>query len=157
MRSLPDLEPGYVRRYVSETGGCVDVHETHGKQELRQNLPVAVFLADLGEHVCLLPVARVPGTKSADASRNGIVWEFKTLEGITTNAVDTALRHASKQAAHVLLAVPASTSLEVLEQAMFNRLRRTARVVALAILRDKSLFSFTRDEVVQNTFRGKIL
>jgi len=48
-------------------------------------------------------------------------------------------------------------SLKVLEQAIFNRLRRTDRVVALAILKDAFLFSFTRDEVVQNTFRGKIL
>jgi len=82
MKPLPGPEPGYARRYVGETGGCVDVHETHGKQELRQNLPIAVFLADLGERVCLLPVVRVPGTKSADASRDGIMWEFKTLEAL---------------------------------------------------------------------------
>ena len=57
----------------------------------------------------------------------------------------------------MLLVVPALVSLKVLEQAIFNRLRRTDRVVALAILKDAFLFSFTRDEVVQNTFRGKIL
>ena len=93
---LADLPPGYARRYVSANGGWVDVHETHGKLELRQNLPVAVFLADKGEQVQLLPVSRLPGSTSADASRNGVEWEFKNLESVTANAVDTALRNASK-------------------------------------------------------------
>ena len=96
---LPDLWPGYARRYVSANGGCVDVHDTHGKLELRQNLPVAVFLADRGERVRLLPVSREPGSKSADATRNGIEWEFKAPAGRTANAIDQALRGANRQAA----------------------------------------------------------
>ena len=38
-------EAGYTRVFENPTGGFVDVHESHGKQESRQNLLVALFLA----------------------------------------------------------------------------------------------------------------
>ena len=150
------LLPGYARRYVSARGGCVDVHETHGKLELRQNLPVAVFLADRGEAVQLLAVSRVPGSTSADATRNGVEWEFKSLESSSANAVDTALRNASKQANRVLLAVPPDIRPALLEQAMFDRLRRSLNLQEVAILKSGELYHFTRNEVMQNAFRGRM-
>ena len=153
---LPDLLPGYARRYVSASGGSVDVHETHGKLELRQNLPVAVFLADRGERVRLLPVSREPGSKSPDATRNEVAWEFKNLENPTANAVDTALRHASRQADCVLLAVPTLMKSALLEQAVFDRLRRSANLAEVAILKNGELYQLTRAEVLQNTFRGRM-
>ena len=157
MRAAPEsLLPGYERRYVSETGGCVDVHETHGKLELRQNLPIAVFLADRGERVRLLPVSGEPGAKCADASRNGIEWEFKTLESQTASAVDTALRNASKQADCILLALPTGFSVQLLEQAIFDRIRRAANIVEVAVLLHHELHHFTRLEISRNSFRGKM-
>ena len=153
---LPDLLPGYARRYVSANGGCVDVHETHGKLELRQNLPVAVFLADRGERVRLLPVSREPGSKSADATRNGMEWEFKAPAGRTANAIEQALRGANRQAAYVLVAVPSDFDLRVLEQALFLRMRRAANLEGVAILRPDALYEFTRREILDDTFRGKM-
>ena len=40
------------------------MHETHGKLESRQNIPVVLFLAARGEQVRLLPVLRIPGSKA---------------------------------------------------------------------------------------------
>lgn len=158
MSELSDaiLLPGYTRRYVSEAGGWVDVHETHGKQEVRQNLPIAVFLADRSERVRLLPVSRIPGAKCADATRNEVEWEFKTLESQTANAVDTALRNASKQADRILLALPSGCDTQLLEQAVFNRTRRALNIVEVAVLLHGELFSFTRTEISSNYFRGKM-
>lgn len=132
----------------------MDVHATHGKQEVRQNLPIAVFLADRGERVRLLPVSRVPGTQSADASRNGVKREFKSLESQTANAIDTALRNASKQADRILRALPPGSDVLLLEQAIFDRVRRATTVVEIAVLLREELYHFTRLEISSNSFRG---
>ncbi len=153
---LPGLLPGYARRYVSANGGCVDIHETHGKLELRQNLPVAVFLADRGERVRLLPVLDLQNVKSPDATRDGVAWEFKAPVGRTANAIDQALRGANRQAAYVLIAVPSDFDSRVLEQALFLRMRRAANLKGIAILRPGALYEFTRREILDDTFRGKM-
>ena len=153
---LPDVLPGYARRYVSASGGCVDVHETHGKLELRQNLPVAVFLADRGEAVRLLPVLNLEGVKSADAARNGVEWEFKSPEGKTANAIDKALRGGNRQAARVLIEVSADFDRILLEQAMHSRVRRALNIAEVAILRPPTLYHFARQEILNDTFRGKM-
>ena len=80
--------PGYARVFENPAGGFVDVHENHGKQESRQNLPIALFFATQGERVCLLGIANEPGVKSPDATRNEVIWEFKIPEGRTVNAID---------------------------------------------------------------------
>ena len=153
---LPDLLPGYARRYVSASGGCVDVHETHGKLELRQNLPVAVFLADRGEAVRLLPVAREPGIKSPDAARNGVTWEFKVPESGTRNALDKALRDGSKQAPCVLLKLPADINLSVLQVALVDRVQRTVAIQEVALLLGNRLISFSRQAILTGTFRNEL-
>ena len=151
------LLPGYARRYVSARGGCVDVHETHGKLELRQNLPVAVFLADRGEAVRLLPVSRVPGVKSPDATRNDVTWEFKVPETSTRNALDKALRDGSKQAPCVLLKLPAGIDRLVLQVALVDRVQRTAAVQAVAVLLGEQLLSFSRQAILTGAFRHELL
>ncbi len=148
--------PGFVRRYRSAAGGCVDVHETHGKQETRQNLPIAIFLADLGERVRLLRVLTVAGAKNPDASRNGVEWEFKTPEGRTANAIDKALRGANRQAARVLIQVHPDFNRRVLEQAIYDRVRRAENIFEVAILLRETVHHFTRQEIILNTFRGKM-
>ena len=152
----PGSPPGYARRYVSANGGWVDVHTTHGKLELRQNLPVAVFLADLGERVRLLPVQNLEGVRSADATRNGIEWEFKSPESKTANAIDKALRGANRQAARVLIEVGTGFNRALLEQAMHSRVRRELNIVEVAILWPHDLYHFTRQEILNDTFRGKM-
>ena len=102
---LENLLPGYFRLFHGANGSFVDMHETHGKLESRQNIPIALFLAARGEQVRLLPVLREPGSKCADATRDGVEWEFKVPEGRTANAIDKALRDAKRQAARVLIQV----------------------------------------------------
>ena len=84
-----------MRAYRSPAGGYVDVHPAHGSQELAANLAVATVLADRGEAVCLLPVA--DGSKNLDATRNGLLWEFKSP--ITDNAKTALQRHVSDASA----------------------------------------------------------
>ena len=106
--------PGYFRLFQGADGNFMDMHETHGKLESRQNIPIALFLAVRGERVRLLPVLRVPVSKCPDATRDGVEWEFKVPEGRTANAIDKALRGANHQAARVLIQVAEKFDLFVL-------------------------------------------
>lgn len=132
------------------------MHETHGKLESRQNIPIGLFLAARGEQVRLLPVLDLQGVKSADATRNGVEWEFKVPEGRTANAIDKALRGASRQAARVLIQVAEGFDRHVLEQAIHGRVRRAENIVEVAILLADVLHHFSREEILSNTFRGKM-
>ena len=69
--------PGYFRVFQGTDGSFVDIHETHGKLESRQNLPITLFLAARGERVRLLPVLDLRGVKSPDAARHGAEWALK--------------------------------------------------------------------------------
>ena len=132
------------------------MHTSHGKQEVRQNRPIAGFLADRGERVRLLPVLNLENIKSPDATRNGVEWEFKSPEGRTFNAIDKALRGANRQAARVLIQVSAAFERPVFEQAIYNRVRRATNIQEVVILIAAGLFHFSRAEITDNTFRGKM-
>ncbi|MFC6224693.1 hypothetical protein ACFP2F_15705 [Hymenobacter artigasi] len=113
--------PGYFRVFQGGDGSFVDMHETHGKLESRQNIPIALFLAARGERVRLLPVAAVSGEKSPDATRNDIFWEFKKPSAISRNAIDKALRDGSRQADRILLWLPNEFPLKLLEDGIYDR------------------------------------
>ena len=152
----PPPELGYTRVFENPMGGFVDVHENHGKQESRQNLPIALFLAAGGERVCLLGVQAEAGKKNPDATRNEIIWEFKTPKGCTENAIDKALRDGSRQAARIVLKLPADFELELLRQGIYNRVQRTPAIVEVAVLLADHLFSFHREVILSRDFEGLI-
>ena len=77
-------------------------------------------------------------------------------EGRTAIAIDKALRGANRQAARVLIQVAEELDLQLLEQAVYGRVRRAANIVEVAILLSGALHHFTRQEILSNTFRGKM-
>lgn len=150
----PPPKAGYTRVFENPRGGFVDVHENHGKQESRQNLLIALFLAKQGEQTCLLGVQPEAGKKNPDATRNGVVWEFKMPEGRTVNAIDRALRDGSRQAARILLKLAADFNPEAIEDGIYNRVQRTPAILEVAVLLDDQLVNFHRQAIVSNEFRG---
>ncbi len=130
------------------------MHETHGKLESRQNIPIALFLAARGEQVRLLPVTAAAGAKNPDATRNGIAWEFKKPSAVSRNAIDKALRDGSRQADRILLWLPDAFPLHLLEDAIYDRSQRTSNIVAVAVLLGQALRTFSRQEIISNIFRS---
>lgn len=155
-KPLENLLPGYFRVFQGTDGSFVDIHETHGKLESRQNLPIALFLAARGEQVRLLPVYDLQRIKSPDATRNGLEWEFKVPESRTVNAIDKALRGANRQAARVLIQVAEEFDRQLLEQAIYGRVRRAVNILEVAILLPDVLYHFTRQGILDDTFRGRL-
>ncbi|WP_201978230.1 CdiA C-terminal domain-containing protein [Hymenobacter rubidus] len=146
--------PGYFRLFQGVDGSFVDMHETHGKLESRQNIPIALFLAARGERVRLLPVAAATGAKNPDATRDDSIWEFKKPSAISRNAIDKALRDGSRQADRILLWLPPEFPLPWLEDGIYDRSQRTPNIAAVAVLLGQTLYTFSRSEIVSNRFRG---
>jgi hypothetical protein len=67
------MPEGYTQVYQGKEGGYVQVHATHGKQELADNLRIGQHLANQGERVRLLPIDSTPGTSNPDATRNDTI------------------------------------------------------------------------------------
>ena len=55
-----------------------------------------------------------------------------------------------------MLAVPVSIRPALLEQAMFDRLRRSVNLLAVDVFKNGELYRFTRDEIMKNAFRGRM-
>jgi len=150
--------PGYTRAYTSSSGGFVDVHERHGAGELAENLRVAKPLADRGERVRLLPIERqIRGRKNPDASRAGVVWEFKETSKTTYSAYDNHLRRGAEQARRLVLRLAgAAPNLTNLENVLHSRTRQAKNLLRVDVMWRNHLVSFTRPELLSNTFRGKL-
>jgi hypothetical protein len=105
------MELQYERIYESVTGGWVDLHPLHGKDELRDNLIVCKLLADWGYQLQLLPCLNesdsslrqqllpdVSPNKNPDVRINyKIIADIKTP--YKTNVTKTALKGALYRAA----------------------------------------------------------
>jgi hypothetical protein len=86
-----------------DSQGFVVAHKGHGRDELPLNLAVAIRLAKhFGERIELLPNLNTHKLRSADASRNGEIWEWKTTIG-TSTSVQKRLRTGSLQSNYILL------------------------------------------------------
>lgn len=89
--------------YDTKTNGYVAVHVEHGKQELAQNLAVALRLARLGERIELLENST--DNTSADATRDGEIWEFKTTNA-SQSSIQGRIRKGKRQSGNILLIMP---------------------------------------------------
>ena len=100
-------DKNWQRVYFDETSqGFVVAHIEHGKDELAQNIEVAIRLVKrFGDCIELLPISYRKHDKSADAIRNGELWEWKTSSG-SYSSVQKRLRVGSHQCGRVMLILP---------------------------------------------------
>jgi len=91
---IVSTEREYVRVYQSLSGGYIDLHPLHGKDELRENMEACMILADHGFEIEMLPslpagevelrkkfLPDVFGSKNPDVRINGqLIGDIKTPE-----------------------------------------------------------------------------
>ncbi len=149
------LASGYQRAHTDKaSGGTVDVHHAHGGKELDRNLATAKFLAARGERVRLLPN---PNSVSADATRNGVEWEFKDLTDYKNLAgrISKELTAGRKQASRLLLNLTGHFTAEQAGEGMNRAVRNNKAeplIAEVAIQRNGQLRSFTREQIAQRDF-----
>lgn len=146
----------YEKVYSNVIGGIIWVHMLHGKEERPANIVISRFLADLGKTIWLLPISSVPDTINPDAQIDNELWEFKTNHAATGNSIDRAIRDAYKQAPNVLIHLTVPMVISTLENAIYGRVRKCDSLSKLSILLEHQLFTFTKEQVISQRFRGII-
>ena len=140
---------------LTEHGG-VWVHERHGKNEVRANVETATYLANRHDYVIdLLPV--LPNVKNADAYNRtlGKNQEFKEIMTPTDNAIQFQIRSASKQANSIVLNIKDDVTMEVLRQALTDRVIRCKSIEDVTIILCGKDVTYTRNQIVSSAFQIK--
>lgn len=155
------MPEGYTQVYHGKAGGYVQVHATHGKQELAANLRIGQHLANQGEHVRLLPLDSTPGTTNPDATRNEVIWEFKTPDSASgKNGTQNAIKQASAQGReNVLIALKATYKVsEVVNglKAAFQPGRAKSIQQVDLMLPDGQTVNFTADQLRDHSFIDRL-
>ncbi len=138
---------------VPTAQGVVRVHALHGKNERRANVETAAYLAEKhGYEIDLLP--DLDNRKSADSYNRtlGKVQEYKSVLSPTNNAVQLQIRSASKQADSIVLVIKGDMDLQILGDAMNDRVRRYENITDVTIIMGGKDATFTREKIVADDF-----
>lgn len=133
--------------------GKVRVSSKHGKNEKRENVRVATYLAEkYGYEIDL--IANLPDRKTADSFNKtlGIEQEYKVNTLPTKSSIDNLIRKGAKQADSVVLIIDSRISLDELSSALHDRVRRT-RLDTVMIVSDSKGRTYTRSEIITDGFK----
>lgn len=125
--------------YKSISGGSVSASYSEVSKEETENLDAAIFLAELGKKVILLPAMN--SMKTADAVMDDEFWEIKTNHKPTKSAIDHSLHKAKTQAKKVILNIKSLISDEDLWRGINGRIFRT-EIEELFLIRNKKVRHF---------------
>lgn len=107
-----------------------------------------------GEKIELLPNENVHKLRSADATRNGEVWEWKTTNGSTTS-VQKRLRTGSLQSNHILLILASNFDEAEVLRGVISAINsdRSCRILKIdLLLPNNNLVKFTREKIRLRNF-----
>ncbi|RZK40707.1 MAG: hypothetical protein EOO61_06365 [Hymenobacter sp.] len=155
------MPEGYTQIYQGKEGCYVQVHATHGKQELADNLRIGQHLANQGERVRLLPIDSTPGTTNPDATRNDTIWEFKTPDSVSgKNGTQNALKQASAQGREKVL-IELSAAYKIADvvnglKAAFQPGRAKSIQQVDLMLPDGQTINFTADQLRNHSFINRL-
>ncbi|MFD0997696.1 phage minor head protein [Ohtaekwangia kribbensis] len=155
--SLLSEDKNYKLSFVDNlTGGFIFRHIKTGANDLAQNIAASKALARRGDSVIIREVLTQHGLKNPDIILSGITTEIKTNETSTINAIDSALRRAKRQAEVIVLNINSSMNPERVEQAIYNRVRRTTAIKRVIVVYKDVAYDLTYEEIINQTFYGKI-
>ena len=133
--------------------GKVRVSSKHGRNEKRENVRIATYLAN--KHGYEIDLIANPDNESSADSFNktlGIIQEYKTNATPTKSAIDNLIRKGAKQARDLVLFVESSISMDDLSSALHNRVSRTKIHTVMVVIdgKDKT-YSFA--EIAEKGFK----
>lgn len=133
--------------------GIVRVSSKHGKNEVKENLVVATYLAQkYGYEIDL--IANPNNKRSADSFNKtlNVAQEYKLNVTATKSSIDNLLRSAAKQADNVVLWVESDISLNELSTAVHSRVKRS-QIKSVTIVINNKDKTYHRDEIIQDGFK----
>lgn len=148
------IEPDEVEYETYPTQkGLIRIHPGHGKNEKKENLEVASYLANkYGYEIELLD--NPPNVKSADTFNYtlDVKQEYKISRTPTKSSVDNLIRDARKQADDIVLKLEADISLVSLSKAIHSRVRRSENIKSVTVIINGKSKLYHRGEIMKKDF-----
>ncbi|GHV35639.1 hypothetical protein FACS1894180_0340 [Bacteroidia bacterium] len=136
--------------------GKVMLSSLHGKNEKRDNIEIATYLANKHKYEIYL-LAKDDNKNSADSFNKtlNITQEYKTNKTNTFNAIDNAIRSGSKQSNNLVLLIKSDINEGVLRRAIHSRVKREANVETITIIIDNKDNIYYRKDIVKDNWTLK--
>lgn len=150
--ALSDEEDLY--ETVETDRGQVRIHQEHGKNERKENIEIATYLANkYGYSIDLLPI--IEGEKSADSYNRtlGIKQEYKVNATPSKSSIDNLIRGAKKQADSIVLKLDSDISFGDLQHAMVNRLKRAENITDITLIKGEKDVTYTKEQMLNPSFK----
>ena len=136
--------------------GKVRVSSKHGKNELRENIRVAIYLAN--KHGYEIDIIANPNNaKSADSFNKtlGIYQEYKTHSTPTRNSLDMLIKKGKKQADHLVISLESGMSLGEAKEVVIDRVRRSDNLMSITFVYEGKDATYTREQMTDSSFEIK--
>lgn len=111
--------------YEEKNGGMIVTENPKPNREERENIEALKTFAEQGEKIVLLKTSDKKGHRSADCTRNGIIWEVKTNKTPTSSAIDSELRSCNGQSENLILNLVSGISKDKVVKGINARIHRT--------------------------------
>ena len=136
--------------------GMIRIHPGHGKNEKRENLEVASYLANkYGYEIELLDNPQ--GVSSADSFNYtlDVKQEYKVSKTPTKNSIDRLIREGKNQADHIVLRIDCDIALGDLRDAVTSRIKRSLNIKKLTIIRHGKDVTYNWEDIIKEDFKIK--
>jgi SPP1 gp7 family putative phage head morphogenesis protein len=156
LRYYNEYDQNWIRTALNDNGGYV---VTHKKRNLKSNDTadinyIANFLADQGEAIELLP--DLPDVKNPDATRNGVVWEFKAVYGNAKYRIQNHIATAKKQnVANVFIYLPNTINKSDVTLGIHNAINlhdNKRKIKLIDILYNNTIYPLTREQIENSNY-----
>ena len=139
---------------VPTENGSVRIHPGHGKNEKKENVEIASYLANkYGFEIELLDNPQ--DRKSADSYNHtlGIEQEYKVSTTASKNSIDRLVRDGKKQADNIVLRIDSEITWSDLSAGIRSRVRRSENIESITVIIDNRDVTFTREQILSEGFK----
>lgn len=139
---------------VETERGRVRIHSGHGKNERKENLEIATYLANKYDYVIDL-LDNPDNEKSADTFNHtlGIEQEYKVSATASKNSIDRLIREAKKQANNIVLRIDSDITWSDLSAGIRSRVRRSENIETITIIIEGKDVTLTREQILSDGFK----
>lgn len=163
-----NLKPEYIRQPgIGVDKGYLDIHTL--TDQTATNRIIGKNLANTGHKVRLLPDIQpsekelrelllpdgIKPNKNPDAMIGSQIFEFKTLDNNTYNAVSQELRKAGNQADNILLNIEGTMDDTILNRAIRGRVKNKTNIQEVWVMKDGYIRKYDREYILGDQFGKK--
>ena len=139
---------------VETERGRVRIHSGHGKNERKENIEIATYLANKHDYIIDL-LDNPQDKKSADSFNHtlGFEQEYKVNNTASKSSIDNLIRDAKKQANNIVLRIDSDIMWADLSAAIRSRVRRSGNINTITIIVKGKDATFSREQILSNGFK----